>query len=46
MTNNLIEVRELSKYFAMPGNRQLRAVDRVSFDIAAGELFDQVQEIL
>ena len=44
MTSNLLEVRDLSKYFAMPGNRQLRAVDAVSFAIAEGEVLGLVGE--
>ena len=44
MSANLIEVRNLSKYFPMPGKRQLRAVDDVSLDVVDGEVLGLVGE--
>src|SRR5260221_9216595 len=35
----MIDVKELTKQFPLPGGRDLTAVDRVSFSVAAGEVF-------
>ena len=35
----MIDVRELTKTFPLPGGRELTAVDRVSFSVAAGEVY-------
>ncbi|MGQ0634491.1 MAG: ABC transporter ATP-binding protein [Planctomycetaceae bacterium] len=35
----MIEVWELTKLFPLPGGRELKAVDRVSFSVAAGEVY-------
>src|SRR5579871_3063048 len=35
----MIEVQELTKRFPLPGGRELTAVDRVSFSVAAGEVY-------
>src|SRR5262249_58503488 len=35
----MIDVKELTKQFPQPGGRELTAVDRVSFSVAAGEVY-------
>ena len=35
----MIDVRELTKQFPLPGGRELTAVDGVSFSVAAGEVY-------
>jgi ABC-type ATPase involved in cell division len=35
----MIDVQELTKQFPLPGGRDLTAVDRVSFSVAAGEVY-------
>jgi ABC-2 type transport system ATP-binding protein/sodium transport system ATP-binding protein len=35
----MIDVQELTKQFPLPGGRELTAVDRVSFSVAAGEVY-------
>src|SRR5262249_59855541 len=35
----MIDVRELTKLFPLPGGRDLTAVDSVSFSVAAGEVY-------
>ena len=44
MSGNLVEVRNLTKHFEMPGGRTLKAVDGVSFDILRGEILGLVGE--
>src|SRR5262245_51568656 len=38
-TDCMIDVQELTKQFPLPGGRDLTAVDRVSFSVAAGEVY-------
>ena len=35
----MIDVKELTKQFPLPGGRDLTAVDRVSFSVAGGEVY-------
>src|SRR5262245_7333225 len=35
----MIDVQELTKVFPLPGGRELTAVDRISFSVAAGEVY-------
>jgi oligopeptide/dipeptide ABC transporter ATP-binding protein len=44
MSGNLVEVRNLCKYFDMGNGRVLKAVDGVSFDIRRGEILGLVGE--
>jgi oligopeptide/dipeptide ABC transporter, ATP-binding protein, C-terminal domain len=44
MTDSILSVRDLSKHFVVSGHRVLKAVDRVSFDIARGEILGLVGE--
>jgi ABC-2 type transport system ATP-binding protein/sodium transport system ATP-binding protein len=38
-TGLMIDVKELTKQFSLPGGRDLTAVDRVSFSVGAGEVY-------
>ncbi|HBQ64473.1 MAG TPA: oligopeptide ABC transporter ATP-binding protein OppF, partial [Clostridiales bacterium] len=40
----LLQVRDLKKYFYISGNRVLKAIDGISFDIRKGETFGLVGE--
>ncbi len=42
--SNIIEVKNLKKYFTVSGGRQLKAIDDVSFSIRKGETFGLVGE--
>lgn len=44
MGNKLIEVKHMKKYFLVGKNEFLHAVDDISFDISAGEIFGIVGE--
>jgi oligopeptide/dipeptide ABC transporter ATP-binding protein len=44
MSENLVEVRNLCKYFDVGDGRTLKAVDHVSFDIRRGEILGLVGE--
>jgi len=46
LTDNgkLLEVKELEKHFSLDGNKALRAVDGITFDIYKGETFGLVGE--
>lgn len=44
MSRNLVEVRQLKKYFDVGGKNVLKAVDDVSFEIKEGETFGLVGE--
>ena len=42
--SDIIEIKNLKKYFTVSGGRQLKAIDDISFSIKKGETFGLVGE--